>query len=766
MLYLRSWLADYINLESIDEQTLVNTITLKSGEVDEVKKIADWFGNKVVVGRIENIQKHPDADKLNVFDVNIGASKVQIVSAASNVRDGLIVPIALVGAKLASMIVVERKMRGITSQGMCCGKSELMLETEYSSGLWELPDTLENSLGTSICKVFPELFPVDTVYDIKYNPDKFASCGSHLGLALEIATVLENHNLLTELGKRLLNLDTILSEYELIEKMPISSEIQIRFQDTANYCHSFNVLRLRLKQEYTLDHKLQQRMFFLDKGAIGGLADLSNYLMYDVGNPTNFFSTDKVRHQTPDPNNIDWVIEQTTELTYFTGLGNLKNTTLPVGLSVMKSGKEILTLPGISVGESTKLNVDDTDVLIETANFVGEKVARSSFQTNYRSDASRFLASDISQHLIKLTTVRYLEILNDKIDLCERVINFERDKLNTPYSFEVNIDYIAQRLDHRGGDYWKPIIEKKLVVMGTYDSSTKTFTPNPFFGTCNTTEKILERVACLIGFDNLSEDHLQFSSGFTKDEHYNSLTLLKILITEFGAFEIVSRPFLAKADIQNTDAALTLLSTHNTTLNYLQDSLQANLLKAISRNIVDGEKHPKLFEHTKLYTQVDNKLIEKLIISVAIIADSPYLATSLCHTVTEKTGIVDIEIVEISNKIKKQYSIPLNKTVWMINIDLTNWNGSFQKYEKYTTQSEYPSIKRTLSIEVDPEKKWSEIEQKIPETQTSDVIIKVEPVERFNTGETDKITFELTFTSYDRTLENEEVDKLIGVIIK
>jgi phenylalanyl-tRNA synthetase beta chain len=200
MLFLRSWLQDYINLNNYTDQELSDLLSLKSGECEEVNTITDYFGGKVVVGKIMNLYKHPEADKLSVFDVYLdseGSNKVQIVSAASNAIDGLIIPVALDGAKLPYMTIAAKKMRGFESQGMCCGMSELALETEFSLGLWELNNLVsEDQVGQSICTVLPQYFPVQTTFEIKYLQDRLSQCANHLGLAIEIAICAQNPELL------------------------------------------------------------------------------------------------------------------------------------------------------------------------------------------------------------------------------------------------------------------------------------------------------------------------------------------------------------------------------------------------------------------------------------------------------------------------------------------------------------------------------------------------------------------------------------------
>lgn len=310
MLFLRSWLEEYINLKNISDSELENLITSKCSEVDGVTVYNDYFNKKVVVGKITNVRKHQEADKLNVFDVIISSelestqNRVQIVSAATNVKDGLYIPVALVGAKLPFLNILPRKLRGIESEGMCCGKSELGLETEPSEGLWELEQDLESEeleklLGSSICHAFPRLFPVQTVFDIKILPDKVSAIGCHLGMALELSYILEDgQERLTEIAKNLTDEESINQQFEsLTSDLNHESKVledgdqnyEIELEDENKFANKFNLYDVRLEKACILDGDKQIRMLLLEQNLVGGFADFTNYVLLDVGQPSHAY---------------------------------------------------------------------------------------------------------------------------------------------------------------------------------------------------------------------------------------------------------------------------------------------------------------------------------------------------------------------------------------------------------------------------------------------------------------------------------------------
>ena len=292
MLFLKSWLSEYINLSTLTNSELSDLITNKSSEVDELITVTDSFNGGVLVGQIRNIRTHPEADKLSIFDVNFNGiiPSTTIVSAATNIRENLIVPVATVGTTLPYLKIASRKLRGVESAGMCCGKSELLLEEGYSEGLWEL-NCKESELGKSITKIYPELFKPDLILDIKILPNRIARIGSHLGMALEVATIAENYNLLTPLARKLLDPRYIEAEFNA---MGVSEDYKLELEDNLNYAREFELYSLKLDSNYIMPIKYVNRMFLLKKNLTGTIADLSNYLMLDIGQPSHIFDAEKI----------------------------------------------------------------------------------------------------------------------------------------------------------------------------------------------------------------------------------------------------------------------------------------------------------------------------------------------------------------------------------------------------------------------------------------------------------------------------------------
>ncbi len=815
MLYLRSWLQDYINLNDYSNTELKDIITMKSGEVDEVKEIHDYFDGKVLIGKIENTRKHPDADRLKIFDVNLGDSleKIQIVSAAPNVADGLIVPVATINTKLSMGTILERKMRGEISQGMCLGMSELMLETQFSSGLWELNSKLaekninpEEVLGQSICKILPEYFPQDTIYDIKYLADKQAACGNHLGLALEIAKCLEQPNLLTQKALQLIDpayiAENLLTQVQTAE----NSDLKITVEDKAEFSRSFFLFDLKVTEEYSLPHELQKRMFLIEKNLIGGLADLSNYLLYDIGQPSHFYSKNKVLSRNSDSTEIHWTIEKLDAGTPFKGLGQLKNTTIPENIAVLTQNTQTLTILGVSGGESTKVDSEEKEVLIEVANFPASEVAKSSFALNYRSDGARIWASEVNPSLQFLFVARLIEVLNFenseykitnllsyinpkyinqfKITQTENLLQ-KSSKIMDYYlnrSLAVDFTYLAQRIDDQGLHNWKDNLENKLNLIGNYRD--RQFFSNIFYGRIETQEDLLDQLAPLVGFDKLEPDFLHFSADIKLDKKYDRIGRLKAILLDYGFYETITRPFVKQSDILDSGgSALKLLNPSNSNEPFIRDSLFSSLIGAAKENILLGEKEIKLFEHTKTYKENSPELEENILLEGIFVGKDPYALTSMFNEISKKTNtaylvsdliepylnlgqgftytlknLIKISLVQINNKVKRNYELPLSKNIWYFSIDLTQWQSEISQYKIYKNESEFPFIQRSYSAVASKDLKWQEVLSSSEQLIIPDVEIEFKPIERITQDNNDVLNFDVKFVSYTRNLEIAEIE--------
>jgi phenylalanyl-tRNA synthetase beta chain len=794
MLFLKSWLEDYIDLSGLTNQQIADVITSKSSEVEEIKSFTDYFDGKVVLGRLQNIRKHPGADKLFLVDVIVkGGEELQIVTAATNIQNGDLVPVALEGCKLAGFTILSRSLRGELSQGMLCGKSDLLLE-QYSDGVWVIENKfadIQAVLGQSIATVLSGFFPEETVFDVSILPNKIGVFGSYLGFAQELSNLLEEPQRLTKVAQQLLDPQFCISK---IIDSNLASGDQLDFSDSTGITNNFCLFKIATATN-EFDPIFNKRMFLTGINLIGSGADISNYLLYDIGQPNHFFSGAKLDKLS----SVELKIDSLEIPTQFKGLGQLKNKILPIGTKVLlDNNNNILALPGVSGGEQTKVENSETDFVVEIANFDNQEIARSSFALKYRSEGGKIWTGGVNQALIAVCLVKLIHIFNssnirvlglwDKdmgmVDSVSQYFGIQQGK-----KIPISIENLAMRLDNSGIDFWQQTIEEKLNFIGKYQDGY--FYPELTYSNIDGKDDVFEELVRLIGFDKIRKNPIILDSNQTQNSNFKQIVKLKQIFVDFGCHEVILRPFVSPDQLQKPKQSLELIQPYRSGENFLRDGLLPTLAISLGENLLKGEKNPNIFEVNKVHIFLDGKKIDQYFAEVLITQKDPYLATSLVNKIIRsldknannydvekadftdigpgycyRTGSVAVYLVQLKKSFKKKYSIPMSKPVWWVKIDLTNWNYIIEGSKHYTQESNLPGISRSYSFIVDKSISWSKISTTISMLSLPDVHFSITPLERFDfQDDTDVVNFELDFESYIRNIDSGEIDSFEVIIL-
>ena len=789
MLFLKSWLGDYVNLADYSNPQLAALINRTSTEVEKVVELTDYFAGKVVVGRIQNVRPHPNADSLQVFEVNLGSKpSVQLVSAAPNVRDGLVIPVALAGAKLPGFTIQARPLRGEESAGMGCGKSELTLETKPSNGLWELNSEFgeEIPLGRSICQALPRYFPEETLFDLSILPNRIGVFGSHLGLALELATILERPDLLTPKAKRLLNFETLAEEILApgFFTQTTSSELDFNFTDETETVRSFGLFDVDFGADFYVDALCIRRLFLTETNVVGNLTDLSNYLLFDIGQPTHFFSKAKVAKQSSE---LTWKVRSLPQGQGFRGLGQLKKTTLPAGFSVLQDASEkVLALPGISGAHASKLDAGETEVVLEIANFNPVTVAQMAYALKYRSAAAKVWIGEVNLALTLTALIRLKELAPvarwHLLGLWfKRAFHSTLAPLTLQASapIEVSLEKIAAKLDSRPFPEWRQRLTRILEMLGTYDGEAGLFYPNLFYASLRSFADVFEEVTRLVGFENLQTDRLTTTLELPATYGYDTRYRLRSVLVEFGFNEVITRPFVQETELVEPDRALRLQKAQNAQKPYFRTSLFPSLLTTLAQNLLAGAKNEKIFELNRVYFKdAANAVREVTCLDALQVSDNPYLLTTLVREIfrAAKTEFevsplinsygqgycyvsptLSAELIAVKNSHKKAHQISLDKTVYFLHLDLSKLNGSLDFLPGYLDESVYPTLSRTYSFELSPAISWQSLAA-ILKTNTPALRVDLFPLERRHLVHVDTLTFRVDFVSSTHTLQGSEIE--------
>ena len=471
----------------------------------------------------------------------------------------------------------------------------------------------------------------------------------------------------------------------------------------------------------------------------------------------------------------------------FKSLGSAKNLILENQTIVLIDNTEnVIAIPGVTGGEGTKVDRDSRELLVEIANFDPELVARNSFKLNYRSEANKLFAGDLNRNLTQLATIKLMGLLEDnqlkKIQKVHKKSQTDDTQTLQIPQIIVNWKYLVSRLDGRGLEYWKPIIEQKLVFLGNYNQVTNILESNIFYGKIITQEDLLEEVIRLIGFENLQPDYISFKSNNQFNSDFDKEISIKKLVASLGYSEVITRPFISEKMLINKGKTLKLQNPYSSLEPFYRDNLETSLLKVYSENLNRGRKNIQIFEVNEICLDGNHK--PRKVLSALIETEDPYYITTLAHSLNnllnpsnqtsslenqlalteigQSINIGNSAVTQISNKLKKICNAPLSKTLWTLTTDLTNLDQiSLATMRKYTDTTQYPSIIRNYSHQISSNLSWENVNKLIKNLVDNQCETKIVPIERFQINEfTDKLNFEIAYYSYTQTLKGELIDKL------
>ena len=380
MLLSMNWIGDFVDLSGLDKKALIKNFTLSTAEVEDIiEKGADTHG--VVVARILSVENHPKSKKLHLLKVDKGDEVVDIVCGAPNVREGMKVALATSGGAVCGHPIAPATIAGFTSYGMCCSEAELGLSDD-NSGIWEITDDIP--LGTDIKTVYDVddiIFEVDNK-SLTNRPDLW----SHYGMAREFATI----------AGRELKAPALLSvdEFAALPAVPV----EVKATDLVWRYSAIKVENIKRKQSPV---NMRIRLYYCGSRAINFLADLTNYVMMELGQPMHAFDCAKV----------DRIEVQTfPEGRKFTTLDGVERN-IDENMLMITSADEPVAIAGVMGGDASKIEDDTDSLLLESATFDGVSVRKTTTRLGLRTDASQRYEKMLDPELCRTATERLLALI-------------------------------------------------------------------------------------------------------------------------------------------------------------------------------------------------------------------------------------------------------------------------------------------------------------------------------------------------------------------
>ena len=581
------WLQDYFK-QSIDSVDLDRVLTMAGLEVESVKNFSD-LSNLIVVGEIVGLEKHPDADRLNVCQVNIGKKELlQIVCGAPNARLGIKVPCAMVGAKLPEFDIKKAKLRGVESYGMLCSANEIGLSDD-SEGLYELNESLE--AGASIKDA---LSLKDTIYELSLTPNR-ADCLSIIGIAREISA-------LTQLP---LKPEIIIQ----IESKFTSTQI-VKVEDSES-CPRYCGREIR-----GIDNTKKLPDFILNYlestgiKSINPVVDITNFVLHEMGQPLHAFDHKKISGA---------IVVRKSKLKESLKLLNEQVIEFSGNELVIADDKGPIALAGIMGGETSSVNQATSSIFLECAYFDPSNIAGRARSFGLNTDSShRFERGvDFGNTLNALNRASELVIkycggeCSDAIDcgslLPERhPITIRTKRVSDILGVEVPADDVQKIL-------------KALHFKVEKNSDNFTVTPPTYRFDIAIEEDLIEEIIRLYGYDKIPAISPVVESNMLRSSHKDKSTYsIKSIFSDYGYDEVITYSFIDKEVEEGVHGNSNYIELQNpiaSQMNVMRSKLWGSHLETLTYNINRGQSQVRLFEIASVYKKNKLEFEEKMIIS-------------------------------------------------------------------------------------------------------------------------------------------------------
>ncbi len=568
------WLSDFVELPETSQ--LVERLTKVGVAVDAVRDPGAAVSG-VVVAAVEKVEPHPEADRLKIATVFDGAQRYRVVCGAPNVAAGQKVPYAKLGAKLPGMSIERRSIRGVDSQGMLCGKSELGLE-EKSPGLWELPAAAE--LGVDIFRA-AELMPT-LVLDVTPNrPDLL----SHLGVAREIAAAT---------GKRMKS-----PAWRVTEKGgEASASARVVVDDPAG-CRRYCARVIKNLKIGPSPAWLQQRLEQAGMRPINNIVDATNFVLLELGQPLHAFDLGRLAVEAGIPTVHVRRAKDGEPLKLIDG----KIVNLEADDLVIADASGPVALAGVMGGADSEVGEATTAILLESAYFEPTRVRRTARRLGLKTEASRRFERGADPGIAQKAADRCAQILVDIAggEVAKGVLEVAQ-KAEPAREIVLRNDRVARLLGiDLPPETVVQLLEPLEIRCVARNEVSLRFAPPSFRPDLTREVDLIEEVARRYGYDKVPERLPDGGGAYYSEPRAVRLdakareALLPTGCTEVVTFGFGSPQSYDPALVGGGEA-LRLINPLGEELSALRTTLLPGLLNVLSHNQRHGRRDLRLFE--------------------------------------------------------------------------------------------------------------------------------------------------------------------------
>ena len=776
-----NWLKDYIDLSGISSTDIADKLTMSGLEVEDVIDQNEIYKD-FIVGYVKDKKKHPNADKLSLCTVSNGKEDYQVICGAPNVDEEQKVVFAPIGTIIpkGNFKIDKAKIRGVESFGMICSEAELELSDDHS-GIMVLSDGVKE--GAPITEA---LSLNDVIFEIGITPNR-PDALSHIGVARDLAAIFS-----LELKLPSVEIEESSEDVNKLARVEIIDEI-----NCPRYSSKI-VTDVVIKDS---PQWLKTRIKNIGLRPINNIVDVSNYVMYETGQPLHAFDLDNLEGR-------KIVVKSTTKETNFITLDS-KERNLPSETLMICDAEKDVAVAGVMGGENSEVNNNTKNILIESAYFNPSSIRKTSKNIGLSTEASYRFERGIDPNTTDFSVKRAAKLISELSGgkVAKGIIDVYP---NTMEKKEVRIRFarVNKLLGFKVAKNTVIDILKKLGMKIVFESEEEyRFLVPTFRPDIEREVDLIEEIARINGYDNIPT---QNKISITLDEKTDEAEItdkIRNISVGLGFYEIINNPLQGEKLSKIIGNPIKVLNPQSLDMQFLRTSLIPGGLETISRNIKVGEKNLSLFEIGNVFNKNDNEKIEsfkdfteenKLLFLVSglvskkewnqpeVMVDfynlkglvNEFLFNFLLDNVLNDSYYHNVDrifdykfekkhkniIIGSGGKLKKDvlkiFDIEQDVYCFEFNINLLEQIPT--KSKTFLQLNKFPKVFRDFAFVFDKTVKYSDVKKYIKE-KGSDILKTVEIFDLFESdrlGQDKKsMAFSLEYYSKERTLTEEEVEK-------
>ena len=787
-----NWLKEYLELD-VNPEELAVVLTDCGLEVEGLEEFESVKGSLegLIVGEVQRVEKHSNADKLIVTTVNVGnGDLLPIVCGAPNVEAGQKVIVAPPGATLFPVKgdpfkIKETKIRGEVSQGMICAEDEIGLGTEHD-GIMVLDAGAE--IGTEAKRYFD--ISTDTIFDIGLTPNRI-DAASHLGVARDLVAVFELRDQIIDLKK------------PSVESFHVDNHdlgIEVEVEDEAA-CPRYSGLTITGIKVDSSPKWLQNKLSSIGLSPINNIVDITNYVLHETGQPLHAFDAAKI-----DGEKV--IVRKLAEGTSFTTLDEIERKLSKEDLMICNASGG-MCIAGVFGGVDSGVSEGTSSIFLESAYFDPTTIRKTAKRHELNTDASfrfeRGADPNITVYALKRAALLIKEIAGGSIS--SEIVDVYPNKIGD-YKVRFNYDKCDRLIGKRiRRDIIKRIFTSlEIEVTDESDEHLQVSIP-PYRSDVRREADLIEEVLRIYGYNNVElGSTARFAFTTNSKNETNVINVVSELLSTTGFSEIMNNSITRSAYYTNEDRIVAVMNPLNAELDVLRKTMLYGGLESVARNQNHQRPDVRFYEFGKTYfTKEDGSYGEQqqlaLLISGAMNPESwntggkhvdHYYLKGFVDKIISKLGIakpgISVETVDTGQLTGEAYSI-LKKNVvkfgrlsdavlGKFNIKnpvyyaIFNWENveSLLTVNKirFKELAKYPSVRRDLALLLDVKVEFEDIEKLAWRTEKK--LLKT--INLFDVYEGDKVgkgkkSYAVSFIIQDesKTLKDSEVDAIMDKLM-